>query len=85
MGLTPDDKKFSALARDIIEEGRKSALDCLQNVARSMPEYVAAKDIEKMTELINKKYDGRLNLYERGEKQWDTAVSLIMFVRGIKN
>lgn len=85
VGLTPDDKKFSALARDIIEEGRKSALDCLQNVARSMPEYVAAKDIEKMTELINKKYDGRLNLYERSEKQWDTAVSLIMFVRGIKN
>ena len=84
-GLTPDDKKFAAIARDIIEEGRMSDLDGLHSAARTLPDFVAAEDVQKMTELINKKYDERLAQYGRGEKQWDTAISLIMVLRGIKN
>ena len=85
IGLTPDDKKFAAIARDIIEEGRNSELDGLGSAARSLPDFVTAEDVQRMTELINKKYDERLAQYGRGEKQWDTAISLIMVLRGIKN
>ena len=84
-GLTPDDKKFAAIARDIIEEGRKSELDGLGSAARSLPDFVTAEDVQRMTALIDKKYDERLAQYERGERQWDTAVSLIMILRGTKN
>lgn len=33
---------------------------------------------------VNAKYDARLRLYRAGVKQWDTAVSVIMAVRGTK-
>ena len=35
-------------------------------------------------QFINAKYDVRIEQYKRGEKQWDTNVSIIMVIRGIK-
>lgn len=84
IGLTADDPKFAALARDIIEEGRKAESDSLQSTARSLPDFVADEDIRKIAGLINKKYDERLAQYSRGEKQWDATISLIMAVQGTK-
>lgn len=37
-----------------------------------------------MTRLANAKYDARLAQYDSGEKQWDTAVSVTLTVRGVK-
>lgn len=37
-----------------------------------------------MKRLANAKYDTRIKQYQRGEKQWDTNVSIIMVIRGIK-
>ena len=83
--LTPDDPKFSpALAHDMINAERYASLDALDSVLHTMPEYFIAEEVEEMRRLANTKYDTRIEQYERGEKQWDTNVSVIMVVRGTK-
>lgn len=83
--LTPDDPKFSPeLAHDMINADRYSDLDGIDSVLYSMPEHFTAEEIEEMKRLTNVKYDNRIEKYNRGEKQWDTNVSIIMVVRGTK-
>lgn len=83
--LTPDNPKFSpALAHNIIEADRYSVIDRIDSVQYSMPEHFTAAEIEKMKNLVNAKYDTRIAQYNRGEKQWDTDVSITMVIRGIK-
>ena len=83
--LTPDDPKFSPeLAHDMINADRYSDLDRIDSVLFSMSEHFTAEEIEEMKRLTNVKYDTRMGQYDRGEKQWDTNVSIIMVVRGTK-
>lgn len=83
--LTPDDPKFStSLATDMINANRYTALDAIDSVLHTMPEYFTIQEVEEMKRLANAKYDSRIEQYQRGEKQWDTNVSIIMVVRGVK-
>ena len=41
-------------------------------------------ELDTMRELVNDRFDERLTLYEAGEKQWDTNLTLLMVLRGIK-
>ena len=83
--LTPDDPKFSnALALDMINANRYTSLDAIDSVLHTLPEYFTMDEIEEMKRLANAKYDTRIEQYNRGEKQWDTNVSIIMVVRGTK-
>ncbi len=83
--LTPDNPRFSvALAHDMINANRYTALDAIESVLHTMPAYFTAEEAEKMKQYTNVKYDARIEQYNRGEKQWDTNVSIIMVVRGIK-
>lgn len=75
--LTPDAAKYSnKMAEAMIEEGRQSSLEAI----RSAHSDHAGKAISA----VNNKYDERLRLYRAGIKQWDTAVSVTMIIRGIK-
>lgn len=75
--LTPDAAKYSnKMAEAMIEEGRQSSLEAI----RSAHSDHAGKAISA----VNNKYDERLRLYRTGIKQWDTAVSVTMIIRGIK-
>jgi hypothetical protein len=49
-----------------------------------MPEHISEEQVKEMTALANARHDNRLALYERGEKVWDTSVSIIMVLRGVK-
>lgn len=83
--LTPDDPKYPpAMAHDMINAGRQTALDAIEATLHTMPEYVTAEEVEKMKALTNAKYDVRIGQYDRGEKQWDTNVLVTMAVRGVK-
>ena len=83
--LTPDDPKFSpALAHDMINSNRYTALDAIHSVLHTMPEHFTADEVEEMKRLANAKYDARIEQYDCHEKQWDTNVSIIMVVRGVK-
>lgn len=83
--LTPDDPKYPpSLALDMINANRYTALDGIESVLHTMPEHFSVEEIEEMKRLTNAKYDTRIKQYQRGEKQWDTNVSIIMVIRGIK-
>lgn len=83
--LTPDDPKYekeTALA--MIESGRRNDLDAVLSAHKSLPEYVSREEVDVMSAMINKKYNHRIMLYLRGEKQWNTYVSVTMIIRGTK-
>ncbi len=85
INLTPDDPKYSAaMAHDMINANRYTALDGIESVLHTMPEHFNSDEIEEMKRLANVKYDTRIAQYDRGEKQWDTDVSVIMVLRGTK-
>lgn len=85
VSVTPDNPDISSsLAYDMINASRQTELDSVESVCHSIPEQVSPEERDEMIRLINEKYDRRLRQYDQGEKQWDTNVSLIMVVRGVK-
>ncbi len=83
--LIPDNPKYpDEMAHDMIEAGRYTDMDAVDSVIHTMPEHFTDNECKEMKRLINAKYDARIAQYNRGEKQWDTNVSIIMVIRGIK-
>lgn len=83
--LTPDNPKFSSeLAHDMINADRYSDIDAVDSVLHTMPKHFSAEETEEMKRLVHAKYDTRIAQYDRGEKQWDTNVSIIMVIRAVK-
>ena len=83
--LTPDNPKFSdALAHDIINAERYTDIDAIDSALYTMPEHFTVWETEEMKRLVNAKYDTRITQYDRGERQWDTNVSIVMVIRGMK-
>ncbi|MCD7733051.1 MAG: class I SAM-dependent methyltransferase, partial [Oscillospiraceae bacterium] len=77
--LTPDNPRISSqLACNMINAERHSTLDRIDSVFWTMPEHFNAREVAEMKRLANMKYDTRIEQYNRGEKQWDTNVSVIM-------
>lgn len=64
---------------------RYTNMDAIASVLHTMPEHFTVEETEEMKRLINAKYDTRIAQYDRGERQWDTNVSIIMVIRGIRN
>ncbi|MBD5473605.1 MAG: class I SAM-dependent methyltransferase [Lachnospiraceae bacterium] len=74
--LTPDNPKYSPqMAEDIINAERASELESVQSVKSA--------ETNRIIDAINKKYDSRIELYRKGNKQWDTITSITMVIRGI--
>lgn len=85
VNLTPDNPEYSSeMAHDMINANRQSVLDSIENLRHMMPDIVTEEDVNRLKKIKNEKYDTRIALYEQGIKQWDTNMSLIMVVRGIK-
>lgn len=83
--LTPDNPKFNRqLAFDMINAGRYCTLDSIDFAIETMPEHFTVDEVTEMKRLANIKYDTRIEQYKRGEKQWDTNVSIIMVIQGTK-
>lgn len=82
--LTPDDPKYSSkMAHDIINADRYTSIEAVDATVR-YNKNINADEAEKVKNIINEKYDKRTALYDDGKKQWDTNVSIIMVVRGVK-
>ena len=75
--LTPDDPKYPPqMAEAMIEAERQGALEALRSASFG--------DLDQAIHAVNEKYDERLRLYRNGIRQWDTAVSMTMVLRGEK-
>lgn len=85
VNLTPDNAIYSTeMAHAMINANRQGNLDSVDNLLHIAADVVTRSEIEKLKQLVNAKYDKRLELYDRGIKQWDTNVSVTMIIRGIK-
>lgn len=85
INLTPDNPIYSKeMAYAMINANRQGSLDSAEGLLHIAKEVVTESEIEELKRLINAKYDTRLELYDKGIKQWDTNVSLTMITRGIK-
>ena len=83
--LTPDDPKFTPdLAHDIINSDRYSDIERLDSVSYTLGEHFTDEEIGEMKRIAEKRYDDRIEIYDKGEKLWDTTVAVTMIVRGSK-
>ena len=86
INLTPDNPNNSretAYAMiDSLRQGKLDNAEALKNIEGEAA--VEPWEIEELKRLINEKYNKRLELYDKGVKQWDTHVSVTMIVRGVK-
>ncbi len=85
INLTPDNPENAReLAHSMINAHRQENLDAVNSLAHIAPDGVSEEEILEMQRCINERYDQRINLYDAGKKQWDTSLSLIMVLRGVK-
>lgn len=83
--LTPDDPDTAPeFARAIFDADRYSAIESIESIEQTMSDRFSNGEIAEMKRIANKKYDARIAQYENKQKQWDTAVSVIMVLRGVK-
>ena len=83
--LTPDDPltdRETALA--ILAAERHAEEESLLSARATLPGRVSAESLRRMLNLASARHSLRLSQYLRGEKQWDTQVSLTLAVRGVK-
>lgn len=82
---TPDDPRVPPeLGMEMIDSGRYNDLEALELTVRSFGDRLDADEAALVRRRIEDKYYRRKEQYRRGEKQWETTVSLIMAVRGEK-
>lgn len=85
VNLTPDNPEYSTdFAHAMINANRQVELDNVESLSGIAQDIVTKEEIEELKVIKNKKYDKRIELYEAGIKQWDTNMSVIMILRGVK-
>lgn len=85
INLTPDNPVYSTqMAHAMINANRQVELDNADSLLLIAKGIVTENEITKLKEIKNKKYDKRIELYNKGIKQWDTNMSVTMILRGIK-
>lgn len=74
--MTPDNPKYPPqMAEDMINAGRAADIEAILSTGQA--------EAEKIADMVNEKYDRRIALYRKGDRQWDTEVSITMVVRGV--
>ena len=74
--LTPDNPKYtSQMAEAMINAERDSDIEAVQSTK--------SDEANRIIDVINEKYDSRIELYRKGDKQWDTNTLITMVIRGI--
>ena len=76
--LTPDNPCYSlGMAERMINAQRYADIEAFKSLQD--------EERTKVTDIINQKYDSRIGLYRKGEKQWDTSTSVTLILRGINH
>ena len=85
INLTPDNPIYpKQMAYNMINSNRKCALNAAESLLDIASHIVSVDEVEELKRIINNKFNKRINLYDKGIKQWDTSMSLTMILRGIK-
>ena len=85
INLTPDNPIYpKEMAYAMINANRKCAVDNVESLRQISNGIVSGSEIEELKHIVNSKYDKRIELYNKGIKQWDTNLSVTMIMRGVK-
>lgn len=85
VSYAPDNADISdELALKQINTNRIHALESMKKALRIAPDALSAAEVIHLTNLINQRYDNRVNKYLNGEKIWDIASTNVMAVTGYK-
>jgi len=81
----PDNADVSdELALQQINSNRIATLSSMNTALNLAPGSLSESEKLRLTELINQRYDDRINKYLSGEKLWDIASSTVMATTGYK-
>jgi ubiquinone/menaquinone biosynthesis C-methylase UbiE len=88
INLTPDNYNISRkMALEIFNDQYRSRLETINFICNTIPNYkdlISENEIIRWKNEIDEKYKKRLELYNKNIKIWDTSVSMIMVIRGVK-
>ena len=85
VNLTPDNPIYDRqTAHAIINANRQTELDALECIPAIAPGVVSDSTLYELRCIKNARYDKRIELYDRGIRQWDCNVSVTRVTRGIK-
>ena len=87
INLTPDNNRTENIGKSIIEDNYRSTLEQIDFLKEIIPDYnkvFTKTEIKQWKNEITKKYNERLNKFEKEEKLWEVNVSIIMILRGEK-
>lgn len=85
MDYAPDSSDVSdETALKQINYQRLCALASVQKALKIAPDALNDKERERLSQLINDRFDERINKYNNGQKIWDFSSSTVLAVSGIK-
>ncbi len=81
----PDSFEVSSeLAYEQINVDRLSELCSIEKARRMAPNALTSEEFVRLTDLINIRYDTRIEQYKRGERIWDFGTTTVIAVIGTK-
>lgn len=81
----PDNANISdETAAEQIETNRLHTLTSVEKALRIAPDGLSESEKSKLYDLINKRYDKRIEQYKNGEKQWDFTAAVTLVASGRK-
>ena len=85
INLTPDNPFYTKqMAHLMINANRMGELEGADRLLSVASDKVTDSEVQELKNRINEKYDQRIALYNRGIKQWDTNMTILMIIRGVK-
>lgn len=85
VAYAPDnDRTPEALARQQIKEERTASFACLVKGLKRNPDGLTTREKERLEALIERRYTGRLALYQSGWRLWDIMTSTVAVATGVK-
>jgi hypothetical protein len=86
VSYAPDNSDVNEeLALQQINVNRIHTLSSMKKALNIAPDGLSEAETARLTDLINQRYDERINKYLSGEKLWDIASSSVMAVTGYKD
>lgn len=81
----PDNSDVSnEIAIESINVNRLFSLNSFYKALKMNPSALTSNEMDRAIELVNKRYDKRIEMYKSGKKLWDFSTSTVMAVTGIK-
>lgn len=85
VNYAPDcDNIDGAMARAQINEDRVSELSSVEKAYNMAPDALSSTEYQTLMDLINRRYDKKIQEYENGKKNWEFRIATTVIISGTK-